>query len=374
MINCRILKNTEGDDFLKKEDKKNYRRRQRRKRARRRRRWLKRNLPPMVATAVLACLMVGCLLAFCQEKAEPQKATMPDSSLTRLSAGVNAEFEQSMRGVLTSQTASMPPEEPTIIPEITKTSTPEMTSSPKTEVAPGEAIWTGWAYFESGEAGWEQVGGDGGNAYGRFQLDARHSLPAFLRYAAETNPDFVGLERYYRKNGDRTTMKSTDGLNHDWTWLCAVYDEEFYQVQAEFAYGTFYCLMRDELQKECQINLDEYGPVLKGTVWSVAVRNGNNLSSLYSVTDTYYPGIPEEEWLREIYAVEEWRHPDQTKRWGDGQLNAALETLEMLESGAEVEFHKTFEKDAVGDTARIELLSLAGDYRDFVRYTGRVIE
>ena len=46
----------------------------------------------------------------------------------------------------------------------------------------------------------------------------------------------------------------------------------------------------------------------------------------------------------------------------------------MLESGTEVEFHETFEKNAVRDTARIELLSLTGDYRDFVRYTGRVVD
>lgn len=354
--------------------RKNYRKRQRRKRARRRLRWLKRNLLAIAAALILSGLMVGCVLAFYQDKDEPREVAIQSGSATRTSAGVSAELGQMIEETVAPHATPMPLEESQTPPGSTAMPAPEVTSSPKTDVAPSEAIWTGWAYFESGDAGWEQVGGDGGNAYGRFQLDARHSLPAFLRYAAETDVNFVGLEKYYRKNGDKTTMKSAEGLGHDWTWLCAVYGEEFYQVQAEFAYGTFYCLMRDEILEEYQIDLDEYGPVLKGTVWSVAVRNGNNLSSLYSVIDTYYPGIPEEEWLREIYAVEEWRHPDQTKRWGEGQLNAALETLAMLESGTEVEFHETFEKNAVRDTARIELLSLTGDYRDFVRYTGRVVD
>lgn len=240
--------------------------------------------------------------------------------------------------------------------------------------AESEAIWTGWTFFESGKDSWWQVGGDGGNAYGRFQLDARHSLAGFLRYAVESNPSFVGLERYYRKGESGTVLGPLEGLDHDWAWLCAVYGEEFYQVQAEFAYGTFYCSMRDKLLDECGIDLRAYGPVLKGTVWSVAVRNGNNLSSLYSVIDTYYPGISEEEWLKQIYAVEEWRHPDQIKRWGEGQRNAALETLHKLNGGTEVEFHRTFEKEAGQDTERIELLSLAGDYRDFLCYTEKIAD
>lgn len=242
------------------------------------------------------------------------------------------------------------------------------------EIEAGEAIWTGWGAYESGEECWEQTGGDGGNAFGRFQIDARHSLAAFLRYAAESDERFVGLERYYAKNGDETTLKSLDDLAFDWTWLCAVYGQDFYRTQAEFAYGMFYLLMRDELKDVWRIDLENYGPVLKGTVWSVAVRNGNCLSSIYSVTDTYYAGIGEEEWLRKIYAVEARRHPDQEKRWREDQLNAALETLHLLESGEEVEFYETFEKDAGQDLGRIELLELDGDYKDFVRYTGRIFE
>lgn len=347
------------------------RRRQSKKRRKKRRSrmMIRRRRIILVAMAVvmtIIAIIVVAAIAKYQADAEQQK--VENSEAPRLSAGVSADVYDAL------EESSKQVNLATLAPESTPEPTPELTSSPKADEEPAEAIWTGWAYFESGDAGWEQVGGDGGNAYGRFQLDARHSLAAFLRYAAETNPDFVGLERYYRKNGSKTTLKSTDKLADDWLWISAVYGSSFYRVQAEFAYGTYYCLMRDELLEVHDINLDTYGPVLKGTVWSVAVRNGNNLSSLYSVTETYYPGISEEEWLREIYAVEAWRHPDQSKRWESGQLNAALDTLAALESGVEVEFHREFEKDAVQDTGRIEFLSLEGDYRDFVRYTGRSFE
>ncbi len=342
------------------------RRRRKRLRRRKRNRIIRRRRIICALGALLAVLLMVMIGGFVARYQTAAKQEVESNTTCRLSAGINADIaemlNESSKEINRANTTATPALEPA------------RTTSPKTEEERGEAIWTGWAYFESGDECWEQVGGDGGNAYGRFQLDARHSLAAFLRYAAETNPDFVGLERYYRKNGSKTSLKSTEGLAEDWAWICAVYDKEFYQVQAEFAYGTFYCLMRDELLEKRGINLNEYGPVLKGTVWSVAVRNGNNLSSLWSVTDTYYPGIGEEEWLREIYAVEAWRHPDQAKRWEKDQLKSALETLEMLDGGAEVKFYGTFESDARQDRQRIELLELAGDYRDFVRYTGRNFE
>lgn len=349
------------------------RRQQSRKRRRRRRRRSKlmiRRRRIILAAAIIAMTVVAVIIGVLVARHQAIAGQQAERDGIRLSAGISAEIaevlEENSQQINRATAIPIPTPEATI--------QPEPVSSPKTDEDSAEAIWTGWAYFESGDAGWEQVGGDGGNAYGRFQLDARHSLAAFLRYAAETNPDFVGLERYYQKNGSKTTLKLTDGLADDWLWISAVYGSSFYQVQAEFAYGAYYCLMRDQMLEKYEIDLDAYGPVLKGTVWSVAVRNGNNLSSIYSVTETYYPGIDEEEWLREIYAVEAWRHPDQVKRWEDGQLNAALDTLAALESGTEVEFHRDFEKDAVQDTGRIEFLSLKGDYRDFVRYTGRSFE
>lgn len=320
----------------------------------------------MLAVGLILAVVTGHLLARHQisKEAADEAAKGLQAVAAVRSAGYN-DYEccGTPEAELTTEPAVKPVAKPTIAP----------TETPVIEATEGEAIWTGWRYYESGDAGWEQVGGDEGNAFGSFQLDARHSLPAFLRYAAESDERFVGLERYYRKGREETTMKTLDGLAHDWQWLCAVYGEDFYRKQAEFAYGLFYLLMRDELLAKCEINLDQYSPVLKGTVWSVAVRNGSNLSSIYSVTDTYYPGIPEEEWLREIYAVETWRHPGQERRWQDEQLNAALKTLQKWEKG-KAEIHDTFEKGVEQDTGRIELLTLEGDYRDFVRYTGRVFE
>lgn len=355
-------------------ERKRQNRRRRRRRKRRNSIVRRRMMFATMAVAVTGiAIIIGAAIMGHQATAGQQE--IASSEVPRLSVGVSAEISEAFGGRSEQITRATVDATPALAPMPTPaaTTTPEVMNLPEMEEESAEAIWTGWTFFESGYAGWEQVEGDGGNAYGRFQLDARHSLAAFLRYAAEVNPDFVGLERYYRSSGDTTTLKSTDGLADDWVWLCAVYGDDFYRAQAEFAYGVYYCLMRDGLLEQYGIDLDAYGPVLKGTVWSVAVRNGNNLSSIYSVTETYDPGIDEEEWLREIYAIEAERHPDQAQRWEGGQLDAALSTLEMLESGVEVEFHYNFEKDAVTDTGRIECLLLDGDYRDFVRYTGRKV-
>lgn len=329
-----------------------------------------------LSMAIVAVTLVGVAgLSTALAKSGPEETLAPSDivhwSPTTAMAKLSVNADSQTTEAIAPATAEAVGEAVETVDEKAETKAETVDKDSTTE---GEAIWTGWTWFESGAKSWKQVGGDAGNAYGRFQIDARHTLPAFLRYAAEADSDFVGLSKYYRKNGTSTTLRTLSGLDHDWTWLCAMYGEKFYQLQAEFAYGVFYCSMRDELLSEKQIDLSDYGPVLKGTVWSVSVRNGSNLSSIYSVTDTYYPGISEEEWLRKIYTVEAWRHPDQASRWEVEQLDAALEVLGKLADGEKVEIHDAFAEDAGQDTGRIELLTLKSDYRDFLRYTGKVVK
>ena len=72
-------------------------------------------------------------------------------------------------------------------------------------------------------------------------------------------------------------------------------------------------------------------------MWSIALRDGNNVhtmrryNNLRTVVDTYVPGIDEETWLRAIYAAETARHPSQSGRWSNKQLNAALSALSQYQ-------------------------------------------
>ena len=109
--------------------------------------------------------------------------------------------------------------------------------------------------------------------------------------------------------------------------------ENFYQLQTEFAASLYKKKKKSKLLSIYGINIDDYGAALKGTVWSIAVRDGSNVSrntvynNLRAVTDSYKVGIGEEEWLNKIYDLETQRHLSQSNRWDVEQRAAALDVL-----------------------------------------------
>lgn len=197
-------------------------------------------------------------------------------------------------------------------------------------------IWMDWTRFESGDASWWQTGGDGGNAFGRYQFDKRCALGSFLMYCAEKSAEYAGLAPY--ANADGTA--SDDGtLAEAWKWICQTKAEEFFALQTDFALNEYYYPVKADLFDLYQIELDQYGPVLKGTVWSIAIRDGKTVSlspkrnRLRSVTETYSPGIDEREWLAKIYACEAQRHTTDPERWSEGQFEAAMQAYDAWLQG-----------------------------------------
>lgn len=225
----------------------------------------------------------------------------------------------------------------------------------ETETDTSDLIWMDWTWFESGDESWGQAGGDGGNAYGRYQFDKRCWLGKFLTYCADMDPTYAGLAKYANANG----TASDDGtLAEAWKWICYTQGEEFFQLQTNFALQEYYYPVKADLAELYQIDLDEYGPVLKGTVWSIAIRDGINVSlsaktnRLKSVTETYYEGIDEAEWLNRIYLREAERHTADPDRWREWQKIVALEIYEIIEN----DDHESEEIEMLSES-RCELLS-----------------
>ena len=221
-----------------------------------------------------------------------------------------------------------------------------------------EVIWMGWTVFESGDESYAQVGGDGGHAFGRFQFDSRYDLAGFLQKCITYDANYaVKFGQFVTTKSGKPAIRTRSGLNAVWRQVYAERSEEFARLRIEFAAETYYHQVKEALAATYGINLDDYGPVLKGTVWSVALRDGNNVhtirkyNNLRTVVDTYAPGISEETWLRAIYAAEAARHPSQAGRWNNKQLTAALVALaeegredvamnELLLKGFEVITHR----------------------------------
>lgn len=195
-----------------------------------------------------------------------------------------------------------------------------------------QLIWMGWAIFESGEDSWASVSSDDGHAYGRYQFDDRYDLADFFRFCVKANPErYDAFTTFFHVDGNgKAHIKNTERIPEEWSWICYTEGENFQIMQTRFAVEHYYKAAKKTL-RQSGIKIGDYGPVLHGTVLSLAVRNGPYASNLSSLINTYYEGISEREWLAQIYAAETVKHPDQEPRWRVRQRNAAMRALTAIE-------------------------------------------
>lgn len=248
------------------------------------------------------------------------------------SAGSLPPLATAARPVKTSTpTPATPTPSPTLVP--TPVPTPRPTKKPQSRRISAakqrkKLLWLGWTEFESGEQSWKLTASDGGHAYGRYQFDDRHSLAEFLRFCVNTDREsFESFTTFYTVVDGKAQIKNTDRLEEEWLWICHLQGEKFYQQQTDFALQSYYQPARRTVRRVANVDIEDYGPVLRGTVMSIAIRNGHYPSNMTSVTRTYYRGISEREWLAAIYAAEARRHEDQAERWNGEQKQAALSAL-----------------------------------------------
>ena len=212
---------------------------------------------------------------------------------------------------------------------------------------PGGTVWTGWTVFESGRERFNLAGSDGGYAYGCYQFDIGYSLVDFLKFCVSYNQahygafqqfiDMSSIESGYRKETDtkpsminQPLYSNRASLINAWHAAYMNYPDEFAGLQSRTAYEAYYLPAQRGMLSNYGINIKEYSPALRGTIWSLAIRNGatvskdNTKNGLRSATSTYSPGIDEREWLTKIYEAEARRHPSQRIRWGTEQLAACF--------------------------------------------------
>lgn len=189
----------------------------------------------------------------------------------------------------------------------------------------GEEIWMGWTIFESGNAGYAQVGGDGGKAYGRYQMDYRYCLPDFLNYAVAADPvKYSMLTKFTEYSAGDEKLKKGQGLELAWMKAYQADPEGFSDLQDQFMYENYYLPGKAALKRK-GIDLDEIGdPVLNGTVYSLSVRDGADEDGVRAAWQSLSPELTIQQWLAKIYELETTRHPDQSNRWNNEQKVAAL--------------------------------------------------
>lgn len=182
-------------------------------------------------------------------------------------------------------------------------------------------VWLDWTVFESGNA-YDSVNSAEGY-YGRFQFATEYCVEDFVHFCQT-------------ENSEHFSMLDLNNLAATWQQAYDAYPQEFALLQDRYAFEHYYLAVRDGLRDLYDINLRDYSEVIRGTAFSIAIRDGRYVSlnssenNLRAFTDTYYPGISEEEWIAAIYDAEADRHPKQDRRWRDEQKAMALEALASL--------------------------------------------
>lgn len=287
---------------------------------------------------------------------EPGLATNAKESVETIN--LTAEYHES--GLVLSEILDLMEDEPEIeVEEVTEIEPSVMDQpAPETmEIVKAEPnltaklstegqIWTGWQHFESGygKSSWYQTGGGGGYSYGRYQFDVRYSVANFLGTCIDTgDPVYAEFLQYVFFDGTGYQMLTDEGLAETWVAVCDIKQDDFFQRQTRFAMKQYYQKPARRLLEIYGIDLDEYSAILRGTVWSIAIRDGSSVSldadknNLSAITDTYQSGIDEREWLEQIYEAEAAKHTSDNERWQKDQRAAALGLFEELQAGNDID-------------------------------------
>lgn len=133
----------------------------------------------------------------------------------------------------------------------------------------------GWVRRESGDLGFRCVFGDAGKAWGKYQFDYRYGLIPFLKFCVAYSP-----ERYDRFNtfiayeNDKEHLVNNPDLAIAWRDACDNYPEEFEALQDYVGYTSYYLEAKKYIKNLYGIEMDDHGPAVKGTLWSMAIRSG----------------------------------------------------------------------------------------------------
>lgn len=206
------------------------------------------------------------------------------------------------------------------------------------ETIDNQVIWMEWTYYESGDLGQFNSGYDCVHAknvaFGRYQFYITYQIPTFINEvlnARETG--FDELEPYKDKSY-LSSHKSEFCIL--WHKLEKNNPEIFNGLQDESAYQDIYLPTKKALLKK-GIDINKFGPVIRGTVWSIAIRVGVLDTSVPSsetyqaLIDTYHEGITEEEYLLNMMdslaSYMSKKDPGDVPRWKTAQKEQAVSAM-----------------------------------------------
>ena len=169
------------------------------------------------------------------------------------------------------------------------------------------------AKYESG-ANPDDTGGDGGNAYGKYQLDYRYDLQDFIDWAYNRSPVLYAEFSQFANQENGDSLRANEALYSAWHAIYARDALQFEADQDEFMANVYYYPSLSWLNIAKGINLDTRSDALKAVVFSHAVRNGPGIS-LREFIGGCNGFSSDETIIKTMYAHSRSVHPGEVTRW-----------------------------------------------------------
>lgn len=182
--------------------------------------------------------------------------------------------------------------------------------------------------FESGTAAYAQVGGDNGNACGKYQFDYRYSLLPFVKYCYESNPTFFAEFKKYAAYTDsqKSLLKGNTKFYAAWRTIYNKSPKGFASYQDAYAKREYYDVTAGYLQSKFNINMDARPDIVKGAVFSYSIQHGQWTAAGAVKAAGIKNSTTDEQFLQKLYAYRKKTYPAYTTRYNE-ELSLALSLL-----------------------------------------------
>ncbi len=190
-----------------------------------------------------------------------------------------------------------------------------------------DKIWMGWTKRETGKDGLRNIHGDSGRAYG-LQFDYRYGLLDFLQYCVDHNAERYGAFKKFIAYGKGSSkLVYNTELGSLWQQFYDNYTAEFENLQYSCAYKKYYLPAKEYVRKNYGINMDNHSPAVKGTLWSMSFRSGqeSGAKKFSGCNDS----TPDETMLNKAYST--YGTADANRWTKNGQWGDALNALKNNE-------------------------------------------
>ena len=183
--------------------------------------------------------------------------------------------------------------------------------------------------YESGMDGYGQVGGDYGNACGKYQFDRRYSLIPLVKYCYEKDPVVFAAFAPYAKWSNTTKyqekLKNNTKFYNAWTSIYEKYPFVFKNYQDAFAMQEYYSSVESQL-RAWGINLEARPYVVRGAVFSYAIQHGSYTAAMAVRDAKITNATTNENFIKKLYKYRISKYPTYRSRYTT-EMNDALGRL-----------------------------------------------